>query len=91
MCTDALSVEDGAILGLLFSCLTSSDPDTPKPSIPTLLSLFQSMRIPRISQLQTYEFGEMASWSLPDGPAQEMRDKAWSEIPIDANSDVVAM
>ncbi|KIK54679.1 hypothetical protein GYMLUDRAFT_120515, partial [Collybiopsis luxurians FD-317 M1] len=60
----ALSVEDGAVLGKLFS-ITGSRSSPLSPYIPTLLAAFHSIRYSRCASIQTKELGLVHYMTMP--------------------------
>ncbi|KAG8931268.1 hypothetical protein FRC02_002990 [Tulasnella sp. 418] len=65
----AMAIEDGAVLGNLFSRL--SHPRQIKP----LLYAFELLRLPRTAQVQGSSSLNQKIFHLPDGPEQLQRDK----------------
>ncbi|KAL6307441.1 FAD/NAD(P)-binding domain-containing protein [Sparassis latifolia] len=67
----AMAVEDAAVLGKLFSHLSSED------QIPDFLSAFQDLRQPRVKQIFLNELASVFFSMLEDGdPQQVQRDEA---------------
>ncbi|KAG5732077.1 3-hydroxybenzoate 6-hydroxylase 1 [Termitomyces sp. T112] len=65
----AMAIEDAAVLGNLFTHLASH------AQIPTLLRAYQKMRHPRASVTQLASRMNQSVFHLPDGPAQDERDR----------------
>ena len=63
-----MAVEDGAVLGKLFSHLSSERQITP------LLYAFQEVRQPRTREVRTRDVFDLSYMLLPDGPEQAARD-----------------
>jgi salicylate hydroxylase len=64
----AQALEDGAALT---SCLTQRE----GRSLPESLQLYETVRNPRASRLQSLSDGNKTRWHLPDGAAQRERDE----------------
>jgi salicylate hydroxylase len=64
----SLSLEDGAVLGRLFSKLSSED------QIPGFLNAFQDLRASRCSAISASELEELVCMTLPPGTKQTRRD-----------------
>ena len=60
------AIEDGAALA---ACLTRHRDD-----VPTALTLYQTLRLPRSARCQAVSRGNMTRYHLPDGPEQQARD-----------------
>ncbi|KAJ7173105.1 hypothetical protein C8R43DRAFT_1209402 [Mycena crocata] len=69
----AMAIEDAAILGVLFSRITS------RRQIRPLLEAYQSLRYPRTTQTQIDSRANQKIFHLPDGPDQEARDLSMQE------------
>ena len=65
----AMAIEDGAVLGKLFSHLSSEE------RITSLLYAFQEIRQPRTREVHARDVRELTFLLLPDGPIQEERDR----------------
>ncbi len=65
-----MCAEDGAMLGRLFSHLSSSD------QIPVFLEAFQDLRHSRCSSVMDREKALLSYFTLPPGEAQIMRDES---------------
>ncbi|KAG8980865.1 hypothetical protein FRB94_002698 [Tulasnella sp. JGI-2019a] len=66
----AMAIEDGAVLGNLFSRITH------RSQIAPLLYAFETLRLPRTSLVQASSRLNQKIFHLPDGPEQEARDAA---------------
>ncbi|KAJ6618774.1 FAD/NAD(P)-binding domain-containing protein [Mycena sp. CBHHK59/15] len=66
----AMAIEDAAILGVLFSHITS------RKQIPHLLHAYQSLRYPRTTDTQLASRTNQKIFHLPDGAEQEARDES---------------
>ena len=64
----AQSIEDGSTLAV---CLAESTPET----VPDALRRYETLRLPRASRLQAMSRANKTNFHLPDGPAQEERDR----------------
>lgn len=78
----ATSMEDGAFLARCLSQVIAG-----KLSIPDAISVYEKGRMPKASYKQQVSYLNGWLWHLPDGPAQEARDKAMEcelrgEVPI---------
>ncbi|KIL59725.1 hypothetical protein M378DRAFT_970132 [Amanita muscaria Koide BX008] len=69
----AMAIEDAAVLGNLFSRVTS------KSQIPTLLEAYQAIRYERATGTQLTSLSLQKVFHYPDGPEQEARDAAMRE------------
>lgn len=76
-----MAVEDAAVIGNLFSHLTS------KAQIPAILKAYESLRLPRSSDTQASSRLNQHIFHLDDGPDQEARDKAMREAMSGAPTD----
>lgn len=66
----AQAIEDGAVLA---ACLAAGAADPP-----AALRRYQSLRLPRVTRLQQMSRANKTRYHLPDGPAQQARDRAWA-------------
>ncbi|KAJ7777981.1 hypothetical protein DFH07DRAFT_796882 [Mycena maculata] len=64
----AMAIEDAAVLGILFSHITS------RRQIQPLLEAYQTLRYPRTTETQLASRANQKIFHLPDGPEQEARD-----------------
>ncbi|KAJ7481761.1 hypothetical protein FB451DRAFT_136739 [Mycena latifolia] len=64
----AMAIEDAAVLGVLFSHITS------RRQIRPLLEAYQALRYPRTTETQLASRLNQKIFHLPDGPEQEARD-----------------
>ncbi|KAJ7789784.1 hypothetical protein B0H14DRAFT_2943251 [Mycena olivaceomarginata] len=64
----AMAIEDAAILGRLFSRIST------RSQIPMLLSAYQDIRYPRTKATQESEYQALLQMTIPFGPATEGRD-----------------
>lgn len=64
----AMAVEDGAVLGKLFSHISS------ERQIAPLLYAFQEVRQPRTRSVRVHDMHDLQNMLLPDGPEQATRD-----------------
>ncbi|KUL82306.1 hypothetical protein ZTR_09723 [Talaromyces verruculosus] len=71
----AQSIEDGACLA---ECLERAEQ---LEDIPALLRAFEAIRKPRCETVQKGARSNGDVWHLPDGPAQELRDRNWKRTP----------
>jgi salicylate hydroxylase len=69
-----MAVEDAAVIGNLFSRLTS------KAQIPAILKAYETVRLPRTSCTQASSRQNQHIFHLDDGPDQEARDKVMREV-----------
>jgi len=67
----ATSMEDGAFLGRTIAAVVQG-----KISMPEAIDIYEKRRMPLARVKQGVSFLNGAIWQLPDGPAQEARDKA---------------
>lgn len=77
-CNVVAAVEDGFVLGSLFSYLSN-----PR-QIPLLLNAYQEIRQPQVAHLQAVEYASCMTFILPPGPARDARDAAFA---VTLNSD----
>ncbi|PCH42698.1 FAD/NAD(P)-binding domain-containing protein [Wolfiporia cocos MD-104 SS10] len=70
----AMAIEDAAVLGILLSHVSSVS------QLPNLLRAYESVRLPRASQTQTWSTANQNYSHLPDGPEQEARDAALRKV-----------
>ncbi|KAF9448815.1 FAD/NAD(P)-binding domain-containing protein [Macrolepiota fuliginosa MF-IS2] len=70
----AMAVEDAAVLGALFSRITSHS------QISNLLRVYESLRIPRTTNTQLAALSNQGIFHLPDGPEQQARDEAMQKL-----------
>lgn len=80
----ATSMEDGAFLARCISALIDN-PD--RMSLADAISVYERARMPKASYKQQVSFLNGWIWHLPDGPAQQARDKAMEpemrgEVPV---------
>ena len=68
-----MAVEDGAVLGHLFSKLEH------KHEIPDLLRLYESIRKPRTTRIVECSTAMQEIFNLPDGTRQRERDRQLTE------------
>ena len=66
----AMAVEDGVALAQALTHLTS------RADLPNVLSIFETVRIKRTSQMQEASLLNGQLWHFPDGPLQQARDAA---------------
>ncbi|TFK47446.1 FAD/NAD(P)-binding domain-containing protein [Heliocybe sulcata] len=64
----AMALEDGAVLGNLFSRLTD------RAQLPALIHAYEHLRLPRASATQASARLNQKIFHLPDGPQQQARD-----------------
>lgn len=64
-----MAIEDAAVLGTLFSHLSSP------AQIPALLRAYQDLRLARTAATQGSSRANQTIFHLPDGPEQERRDR----------------
>ena len=64
-----MSIEDAAVLSVLFPATTSSD------LAPARLKLYEELRKPRIERVRAYEHVTGRLGTLPDGEEQRRRDE----------------
>jgi salicylate hydroxylase len=69
----ATSMEDGAFLGKCIEQVVQG-----RMSVPQAIEIYEKNRMPKADYKQQVSFLNGAIWQLPDGPAQEARDKAMS-------------
>ncbi|KAF7342099.1 FAD/NAD-P-binding domain-containing protein [Mycena venus] len=69
----AMAIEDAAVLGVLFSHITS------RRQIRPLLQAYQDLRYPRTTDTQLAARANQKIFHLPDGPEQEARDISMRE------------
>jgi salicylate hydroxylase len=70
----AMSIEDGVALA---ECLDRAQDIT---DVPTLLNAFEALRKPRCEIVQECSIANGTIWHMPDGPAQEQRDREMSGL-----------
>ncbi|KAJ6588589.1 hypothetical protein B0H19DRAFT_1100201 [Mycena capillaripes] len=66
----AMAIEDAAVLGVLFSHITS------RRQIRSFLQAYQALRYPRTTETQLASRLNQKIFHLPDGPEQEARDRS---------------
>jgi len=69
----AIAVEDAAVIGALFSHVSSLS------QVPALLRAYQDLRLPRATATQQSSRLNQKIFHLPDGPEQRARDEAMRE------------
>src|SRR5215831_14809925 len=70
----AMAIEDGAALA---ACLLAAGDGDPAET----LRRYEQLRLPRVTRLQQMSRANKTRFHMPDGPAQEARDRAWrSEV-----------
>jgi len=69
----ATSMEDGAFLGRCIEAVVQG-----RMSLSQAIDVYEMHRMPKASFKQQVSFLNGAIWQLPDGPAQEARDRAMS-------------
>lgn len=78
----AMSVEDGAVLGRLFSHLQYED------QIEPFLEAFEDLRFPRCSMVHQMEIDKLMFMTMPPGEERKERDKTM-RLKRDAGQDVL--
>jgi len=76
-----MGLEDGAALGECLERAKSIE------DIPRLLHVFESIRKPRAELLSKVSANTSHLWQLPDGEAQQKRDKYMKSTPMWKESD----
>lgn len=74
----AMAIEDAAVLGVLFSHISSREQIRP------ILHAYQALRYPRTTITQLASRSNQTIFHLPDGPEQEARDKSMRQAMEDA-------
>lgn len=69
----AMAIEDAAVLGNLFSRITT------KSQIPAFLRAYETLRIDRATKIQLASLALQKVFHFPDGPEQQARDAAMRE------------
>ncbi|EPQ51650.1 FAD/NAD P-binding domain-containing protein [Gloeophyllum trabeum ATCC 11539] len=69
----AMAIEDGAVLGNLFSRLENP------AQVPKLIHAYETLRLPRASATQASARLNQKIFHLPDGPEQEVRDESMKQ------------
>jgi salicylate hydroxylase len=77
----AQALEDGLSLTV---CLTTID------DVPTALSHYEKIRLPRTSRIQTMSAANKTRFHLPDGPAQQERDAKMADGSTDYSVRAIA-
>ena len=69
-----MAIEDGAVLGTLFSKITSA------AQVPAALKIYEELRKPRTTVVINESYNQNVLCKLPDGEQQQERDR--KDVPI---------